>query len=718
MMLAENTYNMALDHFDLNNATGPELIKLNLQAQLGLAGIYLLRKADYQKSLNLLLNTLPMVQKLNDTLTMASIYYYLNEKNLSNSFRMKALTLAKKTKNLRAKGYINHDIGLFALLNGKYQEAIDFFRINLRTAMQEKDVRGICITALNISDAYMHLNKTNSVYLYLHFADSVSQKHAMIAKQADVLHKFTGFYVSKGNYRLAYEYLNRFAEAKDTILNIEMKKQIEELDAIYQNDKNQSRIREQNAALTRNELVIKQKNIISFLLSGGIVLLLVLGIAILRNLRIKRRANNLLSAKNEEILSQKVQIESQNKQLQRHSDHLESIVEERTRDLITAKERAEESDRLKSAFLQNISHEIRTPMNGILGFLSLLREADLTKEEQDLYFNLIKQSSARMINTVTDIMDISKIEAALVQPRYTTTNLNELTKKLVTQYRHDAEPKGVELRLLQITLGDWDTRIVTDREKLNTIISHLLRNAIKYTEYGYIELGYSLEGDRIHIYVNGSGVGIPADRIHAIFDRFVQAEISDTRQHEGSGLGLTISRAYVEMLGGKITVESTQGKGSRFDFTIPYLPSGEGRSNREMPPPPSAGPGKLKKLKVIIAEDDELNGMYLKSILQPSCSALFLAKNGAEAITLLEQHSDTDLILMDIKMPGMDGFETTRHIRQTNPDIIIIAQTAYALAGDRETALDAGINDYITKPINKETLLELIGNIPNFRANP
>jgi signal transduction histidine kinase/CheY-like chemotaxis protein len=765
MMLAENTYNMALDHIDLNNATGPELIKLNLQAQLGLAGIYLLRKADYEKSLNLLLNTLPTVQKLNDTLTMASIYYYLslnyrliskyekamaflnetiplseacrdtalliscfnekanllyylNEKNLSNSFRMKALTLAKKTKNLRAQGYINHDIGLFALLNGKYQEAIDFFRINLRTATQEKDVRGICITALNISDAYMHLNKTDSVYHYLHFADSVSQKHTMIAEQADVLHKFTGFYVSKGNYRLAYEYLNRFAEAKDTILNIEMKKQIEELDAIYQNDKNQSQIKAQREELARSELVIKQKNIISFLLSGGIALLLVLGVAILRNLRIKRRANNLLSAKNEEILAQKLQIETANNELMRHRDQLESIVEERTRDLISAKEKAEESDRLKTAFLQNISHEIRTPMNGILGFLSLLRETDLSTEDQDLYFTLIKQSSARMLNTVTDIMDISKIEAALVQPRYTTTNLNELTRKLVTQYRRDAEQEGVELRLLQITPGDWDTRIVTDREKLNTIIAHLLRNAIKYTEYGAIELGYSLEGNSIHIYVNDTGIGIPADRIHAIFDRFVQAEISDTRQHEGSGLGLTISKAYVEMLGGKIMVESTQGKGSRFAFTIPYLPAGETGTDPETSPLPEAGPVKLKKLKMIIAEDDELNGMYLKSILQSSSSGIFMAQNGAEAIALLEQHPDTDLILMDIKMPGMDGFETTHLIRQTNPDIIIIAQTAYALAGDRETALEAGINDYITKPINKELLLELIGNVSKFRANP
>lgn len=765
MMLAENTYNMALDHIDLNNATGPELIKLNLQAQLGLAGIYLLRKADYEKSLNLLLNTLPMVQKLNDTLTMASIYYYLslnyrliskyekamaflnetiplseasrdtalliscfnekanllyylNEKNLSNSFRMKALTLAKRTKNLRAQGYINHDIGLFALLNGKYQEAIDFFRINLRTAMQEKDVRGICITALNISDAYMHLNKTDSVYHYLHFADSVSQKHTMIAEQADVLHKFTGFYVSKGNYRLAYEYLYRFAEAKDTILNIEMKKQIEELDAIYQNDKNQSQIKAQREELARSELVIKQKNIISFLLSGGIALLLVLGVAILRNLRIKRRANNLLSAKNEEILAQKLQIETANNELMRHRDQLESIVEERTRDLISAKEKAEESDRLKTAFLQNISHEIRTPMNGILGFLSLLRETDLSTEDQDLYFTLIKQSSARMLNTVTDIMDISKIEAALVQPRYTAINLNDLTKKIITQYRNDAEQKGVELRLLQITPGDWDTRIVTDREKLNTIIAHLLRNAIKYTEYGAIELGYSLEGNSIHIYVNDTGIGIPADRIHAIFDRFVQAEISDTRQHEGSGLGLTISKAYVEMLGGKITVESTQGKGSRFAFTIPYLPSGEGVSNREITPLPSAIPGKIKKLQVIIAEDDDLNAMYLQSILQPICSSIYLARHGEDTLAMLEQHPDTDLILMDIKMPRMDGFEATRKIRQRNNDIIIIAQTAYALAGDRETALEAGINDYITKPINKELLLELIGNVSKFRVNP
>lgn len=761
LLIAENIFKKALDYIGCETRQDTSTLRLCLDGKLGLASIYLLSTADYDNSINLFLSALSISRKLKDSNSEAKIYHYialnyrligkydkaiefvdkaitlsgtlkdtslmiscLNEKsNLlyyqedhpgCQQIRQVALELAKRSHDELAIGYINHDIGLMAMNENRYKDAIRYFMVNLGLVKKESNPRTACITILNIAVAYTKMNNTDSALHYLLMADSITKKHTLIREQTDVFLQYTDFYLSKGDYKNAYLYLSRYSSAKDTILSIEMNKQIEELDAIYQNEKNQNQIKEQNAALARNELVIKQKNIISFLLSIGIALLLVLAIAILRNLRIKRRANNLLSTKNEEILTQKQQIESANEELMRHRDQLESIVEERTRDLIAAKERAEESDRLKTAFLQNISHEIRTPMNGILGFLSLLREEDLSAEDQELYFTLIKQSSARMINTVTDIMDISKIEAALVQPRYTTTNLSELVRKMVAQFAPDAAIKGVELRWQVLTPGTWDTMIVTDREKVNTIISHLLRNAIKYTEYGAIELGYSQVGNHIQIYVKDSGIGIPDDRLHAIFDRFVQAEVSDTRQHEGSGLGLTISKAYVEMLNGKITVESALGTGSCFTVTIPYLPSGDSSTPAQSPTPPLTGTVKIKKLKIIIAEDDDLNAMYLQSILKPIASYLYLAKNGEDAIALLEQHPDTDLILMDIKMPRMDGYEATRRIREKNSEIIIIVQTAFALAGDRETALEMGVNDYITKPIKKELLLEIIGNFSKF----
>ncbi len=761
LLIAENTYKKALDYLSSENKNNPAVIKLNLQAQLGLLEIFLFKTADYQKSVTLLLKALKIAQGVSDSSSLAKIYYYLsinyrfllkykqsleflneaiplteaikdtilnivclNEKaNLmyylnghreGQVYRSKALKLAKLSNNLRAQGFINHDIGIFLMQEGKYREAIHHFLINMDFALGKNDARGITITALNIADIYLRIRKDDSVFYYLCLADSVSKKHSLIREQTDVFHQMTDLYVAKGNYKKAYEFLSRYANAKDTLFSIEKNKQIEELDAIYQNDKKQQQINIQQAELTRNELLIKQKNVISLLLGTGMLLFIILGVAILFNLRQKRHANKVLSAKNQDLLEQKKQIETQNEQLVNHRDHLESIVEERTRDLIKAKDKAEESDRLKTAFLQNISHEIRTPMNGIMGFLSLLKEPELTSEEQQLYFELIKQSSARMLNTVTDIMDLSKIEAALVQPRFAETNISDLTEKLYHLFKKEIEEKGMEFVLKNELHTNGEANIITDKEKLNTVLSHLLKNAVKYSQQGKIEFGYERKNDDLLFFVKDTGIGIPEERINAIFERFIQADMSPTRRHEGAGLGLTIAKAYIEMIGGKIWVESTLGSGSHFYFTIPYtLPQPTPGIPKEKKVQP-VKPVKLKKLNILIAEDDELKALYFKTILTNISSSIRIARSGKETLSTLLQYPDTDLILMDIKMPDLDGYEAARQIRQSNQEIIIIAQTAYALAGDRENAIEAGCNDYITKPINKEHLIDILGRIPKF----
>ncbi|MCI5144308.1 MAG: PAS domain S-box protein [Candidatus Electrothrix sp. AR3] len=241
-------------------------------------------------------------------------------------------------------------------------------------------------------------------------------------------------------------------------------------------------------------------------------------------------------------------------------------------ELIKAKEKAEESDRLKSAFLANMSHEIRTPMNGIVGFVDLLKEPQLTGDEQEQYIKIIEKSSVRMLNTITDIIDISRIESGQIAIIKTKTYVNEILDKQYNFFNMEAKSKGIEL-IYKPSLSDRETSIVTDKHKLEAILSNLIKNAIKFTHQGNVTLGCSLITDKefqeLEFYVIDTGIGIPPSRIKAIFNRFEQADIEDTRAFEGSGLGLSISKSYVEMLGGKIWVKSEEGIGSQFYFTLP-----------------------------------------------------------------------------------------------------------------------------------------------------
>ncbi len=243
------------------------------------------------------------------------------------------------------------------------------------------------------------------------------------------------------------------------------------------------------------------------------------------------------------------------------------------KELIKAKEKAEESDRLKSSFLANMSHEIRTPMNGILGFVDLLKEPQLTGDEQEQYIKIIGKSSVRMLNTINDIVDMSKIEAGQVDIVKNETSVSKILDEQYDFFNMEAKSKGLEL-VYKPSLADSGTGIVTDKHKLEEILSNLIKNAIKFTHQGHVTFGCSLITDkevkRLEFYVRDTGIGIPQSRIKAIFNCFEQADIEDTRAFEGSGLGLAISKSYVEMLGGKIWVESEEGIGSQFYFTLPF----------------------------------------------------------------------------------------------------------------------------------------------------
>jgi PAS domain S-box-containing protein len=370
-------------------------------------------------------------------------------------------------------------------------------------------------------------------------------------------------------------------------------------------------------------------------------------------------------------------------------------------ELKKAKEKAEEGDRLKSAFLANMSHEIRTPMNGILGFTELLKTLNLNIEEQQNYIEIIEKSGARMLSILNDIIDISKIESNQTEVFSSDTNANQQVEFIYNLFKNGLPANEAFMR--------------TDREKLYAILTNLVKNAIKFTDSGYVEFGYQLKGDYLEFYVKDTGPGIPEEQKELIFERFRQGNESFKRRHDGAGLGLSISKAYVGMLGGKIWVENNTDKkgnasGAKFLFTIPAQQvSGLNHVNQVFTPVDVKKVPALK-LNILIAEDDDFSSLLYIKLVEGITSKVFMAKTGIEAVAACRDNPEIDLVLMDINMPEMNGYEATREIREFNTDVVIIAQTGFAFAGDMEKSIEAGCNDSITKPIKGTDLIKRITN--------
>ncbi len=373
-------------------------------------------------------------------------------------------------------------------------------------------------------------------------------------------------------------------------------------------------------------------------------------------------------------------------------------------ELIEAKEKAEESDRLKSAFLMNVSHEIRTPMNGILGFINFLDEPDLNEKDRRSFIDIVNKSGQRLLNTINDIVEISKIEVGDINLVYEETNVAELMRFYFDFFSHQAKEKGINFKIKNQIEG---TRAIieTDKQKLDGILMNLIKNAVKFTTSGTIEIGNYIENDQLYFYISDSGKGIPENKLETIFDRFVQVELGNTRSYEGSGIGLSIVKAYITALSGNIEVKSEINKGSTFLFSIPYIPTmklSEDTKPNEMSDTTSFNH------TILIAEDDEVNYYFLETILSKEYN-LIHAVNGEEAVNLFIENPGISLILMDIKMPGeYDGLEATRKIKEINSQVPIIAQTAYAMEADKTEALEAGCIEYITKPFNVKNIISVV----------
>ncbi len=372
-------------------------------------------------------------------------------------------------------------------------------------------------------------------------------------------------------------------------------------------------------------------------------------------------------------------------------------------ELILAKEKAEESDRLKSAFLANLSHEIRTPMNGIIGFTDLLRNPDLNSENKNKFIDIVHSSSNYLLSIINDIVEISHLETNQIEVNETAFDVDELMAEIKGAMYFNI-PKNIEF-IYEEPEEKLGTKLVADRVKVKQVIINLLNNSIKNTSIGQIKFGYEWESNNITIFVEDTGRGIEKINHDIIFDRFRQLTDENDTRLNGSGLGLSISKSYVEMMGGNIWVESEINKGAKFMFNLPL--KSQPWDGEVLFSTNSINDGKTTK-NILIAEDDDANYEYLKIVLKKAGKNVMRANNGFEAIEMCKFNPSIDFVLMDIKMPQLDGIEAVKQIKEIRPDLIIVAQTAYALKNDEIKIMASGFDGYLSKPIRKEKLLKLI----------
>ncbi len=392
-------------------------------------------------------------------------------------------------------------------------------------------------------------------------------------------------------------------------------------------------------------------------------------------------------------------------------ERLRSIIIQHQHQIYKAKEQAQQSDSLKTAFLSNMSHEIRTPMNAILGFSNLLSHRDIAKSEKKEFVNLIRLNGKNLLTLVEDLIDISKIDSGQLQIKNRPTYLHDVMMQVYNSYIEDLSNRGLTQQIklyLKEGIADSDVMLLTDGTRLKQILLHIVGNAIKFTERGYVEFGYEVKDENfLEFYVKDTGIGVREDKKEFVFERFSKVTDLSPKLYGGTGIGLSLSKDLVTLMGGEIWLESEQNVGSTFYFTIPFQQWSEKEKVQERTfhkPLIYNWEGKT----ILIAEDEEDNFRYLEVALSISNASLIWARNGQEAVDIVKRIPSIDLVLMDIKMPLMNGYDATRKIKSINPNIPVIAQTAYAMSEEREKSIIVGCDDYIAKPINYEDLLNTV----------
>ncbi len=371
-----------------------------------------------------------------------------------------------------------------------------------------------------------------------------------------------------------------------------------------------------------------------------------------------------------------------------------------------AKEKAEEADKLKSVLVANVSHELRSPLNAILGFTELLQNDKLDSQLRTEYLNYIQNNGSVLMHLINDLIDAAKIEVGQINIEKENFYINSILNELFSVFSKTNKKNNVNL-VLKIGCPSKDFLVYTDRHRLRQILTNLIVNAFKFTDSGKIEFGYIVEKTNLLFHVRDTGIGIPDEKLSSIFERFMQVEKSHKRNYTGTGLGLSITKTFIELLGGNIWVTSKLGEGSTFYFTLPYTKTIENQEVKTKMSETVVNYNWQGKT-ILIAEDAQMNFILLEKVLRKYNVEILWAKNGREAIELVESHLEINLVLMDMQMPVMDGYDAVPVVKKSKPNLPIIAQTAFAMQGEKEKIIALGCDDYVSKPIDKNDLLQKI----------
>ncbi len=632
---------------------------------------------------------------------MGRIYAELGRFNTALDYLTKALAAKDKNEDKSSYGNTLINIGTVYLKTGEHQKSLDYFE-EARTCFEAvNNTEGTANSLHYMGLAYFNINRHNQALALQNeawkLALSINSKRLMVS----ISRATANIFESIGNYQQAYKFIQSYLSLRDSVFSDEKTRLLIELETRHQlqSKERQIELLSKERALEKSEKT--RIRVFIVLLSIVALFFITLSYIAINRFRYKNRLNKKLL----EEISHRKRIEAQ---LNEYQDHLENLVEERTWELKVAKDKAEDADRLKTAFLTNMSHEIRTPMNAILGFSYMLTDKESTDEAKAEYIKIIKGNGEVLMNLINDILDISLIESGQLKTKSRPFVLTELLDELKYFFAQEMEKSSKN----SISLAtDFDKlcgnlTVTTDKIRLRQILSNLLWNAVKFTNAGQITFGYRLSGsEELIFYVKDTGVGISPENHKLIFERFSKINTSiDSTTHTGTGLGLAISRELVTALGGNIWLDSIPEKGSTFYFTIPYQP------NKGSVIEASIANFKVDKKKfagktILIAEDVFSNYKLVEAFLSNLHMTILWAKDGVEAINIFREKPSIDIILMDIQMPVMDGLNALRNIRKLSPSVPVIVNTAFYLNDEMERSFDAGCNDYMSKPIRKEDLL-------------
>ena len=632
---------------------------------------------------------------------MGRIYSEMNNLELALDCLKKSLLFKNKDDDKLGYGNTLLNIGTVFLKKGDYTQALEYFEKSNQHFLDANNPEGISNSMYYIGKTYLQLKRYNQSLAILEEAWQIASETNSKTLLVNISLEISDVYAMKGDFRRAYEYVQQYNALRDSVFGDEKRILLVELDAKYQIHAKQRQI---ELLSKEKELQESEKNKLQIwfaLLSIIALFFLSLAYFVYSRFRFKSKANIKLL---EEINHRKM-AESK---LQEHQLHLENMVDERTRELQIAKEKAEESDKLKTAFLTNMSHEIRTPMNAIVGFSYLLTDPESTDEAKNEYIKIIRSNGEVLMNLINDILDISMIESGQLKTKLKPVSIPELFDEIKLYYEQEKEKfKKQHIEIIQDLDKDIDSLVVsTDKTRLRQILSNLISNSLKFTEQGNITYGFRLsDAEEILFYVRDTGIGIDADKHKMIFERFSKfGNINESKLYSGTGLGLAICNELVTMLGGKIWLDSLPGKGSTFYFTLPYKPSQMGeQKHRKIDV--SFSNRKLEGKTILIAEDVVSNYQLISAFLASSNMKIYWAQNGIEAVDIFTNNRSIDIILMDIQMPIMDGLKALERIRRIDKKIPVIVNTAFYLTDEMEKSYAAGCSDYMTKPIKKEELL-------------